>query len=242
MVQVVAHRGAPDEALENSRAAFRAAVDAGARRIELDVQLSRDLVPVVLHDSLLGRTTSLRGELKKTLYQSLSRGRLKNGETIPSLAEIYQEFLGQIELNVELKSAEFQLVDQVLKITPPRSQRPQQIIFSSFHSEVLAYLKRRDSLETVALLVESFTDLADLTATMRQLDSKIIHPEYSLVTADLMSHAKEMAWQVVPYISIKKEIDCELIWTHLVEAGVDGFCTNYPRAFKTWLQSKGIAN
>lgn len=239
-MQVVAHRGAPDEALENSPDAFAKAIEAGAQRIELDVQLSRDLVPIVLHDSLLGRTTTLRGELRKTLFASLQRGRLKNGQPIPTLDQTYRQLLNEIELNVELKSGEYQLVDQVLKLSPAKSQRSHQIIFSSFHISILAYMRRRAPSETIALLVEKYDKFEELQATMTQLACTIIHPDYCLIDSSFMTLAKKNNWQVVPYISIKKEIDCEKIWTHLVELQVDGFCTNYPRAFKLWLDDKGI--
>ncbi|MBI3925841.1 MAG: glycerophosphodiester phosphodiesterase [Armatimonadetes bacterium] len=58
---VIAHRGASSLAPENTIPAFRIAVERyGAKMIELDVQLSRDGVPMVIHDSTLGRTTDAR--------------------------------------------------------------------------------------------------------------------------------------------------------------------------------------
>ncbi|OEV24396.1 glycerophosphodiester phosphodiesterase, partial [Streptomyces nanshensis] len=51
----VAHRGAPWAARENTLPSFRAAVAAGADAVELDVRLTRDGVPVVLHDRTLER-------------------------------------------------------------------------------------------------------------------------------------------------------------------------------------------
>ena len=47
---IMAHRGFRGVAPENTMAAFRAAVAAGADGIELDVHLTRDGVPVILHD------------------------------------------------------------------------------------------------------------------------------------------------------------------------------------------------
>ncbi len=52
---LMAHRGWPDRYPENSLSGMRAALKAGARLVEFDVQLTRDLVPVVLHDEHLGR-------------------------------------------------------------------------------------------------------------------------------------------------------------------------------------------
>src|ERR1700693_696013 len=58
---VIAHRGASGTAPENTMAAFRRAVELGARFIETDLHLSRDGVIVAIHDSTLDRTTSGRG-------------------------------------------------------------------------------------------------------------------------------------------------------------------------------------
>lgn len=61
MLELVAHRGYPSRFPENSLPGMRAALDAGARYVEFDVQFSRDGVPVVLHDATLRRVTGKRG-------------------------------------------------------------------------------------------------------------------------------------------------------------------------------------
>src|SRR5512140_1438453 len=69
---VVGHRGAPARAPENTAASFRAALDAGAGAIELDVGLSKDGHAVVLHDATLDRTTSGRGPLARRTWPELA--------------------------------------------------------------------------------------------------------------------------------------------------------------------------
>jgi glycerophosphoryl diester phosphodiesterase len=59
----VAHRGNAAEYPENTLPAFVSALELGVRFLELDVQLSRDGVPVVIHDHLLARTTGLPGSV-----------------------------------------------------------------------------------------------------------------------------------------------------------------------------------
>jgi glycerophosphoryl diester phosphodiesterase len=58
---VIAHRGASAEAPENTLPAFEAAVRHGADSIELDVRLTADGAPVVIHDDILDRTTDRTG-------------------------------------------------------------------------------------------------------------------------------------------------------------------------------------
>src|SRR5262249_58031131 len=63
--EVIAHRGASGTCPENTLPAFRRAVEVGAPMIELDVQLTRDGYPVVIHDRTLDRTTSGRGAVRR---------------------------------------------------------------------------------------------------------------------------------------------------------------------------------
>jgi len=51
----IGHRGAPKLAVENTLASIDAAIAAGARWVEVDVKLTRDRVPVLLHDRTLHR-------------------------------------------------------------------------------------------------------------------------------------------------------------------------------------------
>ena len=60
---VVAHRGDSRFCPENTMSAFRSAMEKGAEMIECDIHLSRDQVPVVIHDSSLDRTTNGSGNI-----------------------------------------------------------------------------------------------------------------------------------------------------------------------------------
>lgn len=60
---LIAHRGWPEAYPENSLRGMRAVLEAGARHVEFDVQLTRDGHPVVLHDADLGRVSGRRGSI-----------------------------------------------------------------------------------------------------------------------------------------------------------------------------------
>ena len=70
---VVAHRGASVSHPENTLEAFEAAVAAGAEVLELDVRLSADGVPVVLHDPDVSRCTDGRGFVHELTLSQLKR-------------------------------------------------------------------------------------------------------------------------------------------------------------------------
>ncbi|MFE0763922.1 glycerophosphodiester phosphodiesterase [Streptomyces smyrnaeus] len=79
----VAHRGAPFAARENTLPSFRAAVAAGADAVELDVRLTRDGVPVVLHDRTLERLWGHEVALAALTHERLTA----LAEGVPSLAD-----------------------------------------------------------------------------------------------------------------------------------------------------------
>ena len=68
---VLGHRGASHDAPQNTLAAFRRAVEVGANGIELDVHLSRDGVPVVIHDAKVDATTDGTGYVSAMSLEEL---------------------------------------------------------------------------------------------------------------------------------------------------------------------------
>lgn len=93
--QLIAHRGASAIAPENTLAAFQLAVKQGAAGIEFDLQLTRDRVPVVIHDPTLNRTTDGQGKISDyTLAElkQLDAGKWFDvkfsGEKIPTFPEV----------------------------------------------------------------------------------------------------------------------------------------------------------
>ena len=102
-----AHRGLHDnagDAPENSMAAFRRAVDAGYG-IELDVQMTKDGVPVIFHDAKPKRMCGADGEICDYTYEELQKFTLADSnEHIPRLEELLLMVGGRVPLIVEIKA------------------------------------------------------------------------------------------------------------------------------------------
>ena len=100
-----AHRGLHgDGRIENSRAAFQAAIDAG-HGIELDVQASADGEAMVFHDDRLERLAEAEGPVRGLAAEALTRIRLRGStESIATLAEVLRLIAGGAPLLIELKS------------------------------------------------------------------------------------------------------------------------------------------
>ena len=70
---IIGHRGASAVAPENTMAAFREAIATGSDGIEFDVRLSRDGVPVIIHDNNLRRTSGLAHRIADLTWSELER-------------------------------------------------------------------------------------------------------------------------------------------------------------------------
>lgn len=101
-----AHRGLHDNktaAPENSMTAFQKAVEAGYG-IELDVQLTKDGIPVIFHDFTLERMCGVSGRIGTLTYEQLQKLFLmQTKEKIPTLKEFLDMVAGRVPLIVELK-------------------------------------------------------------------------------------------------------------------------------------------
>lgn len=102
-----AHRGLHDnasEAPENSMAAFRKAVEAGLG-MELDVQVTKDGIPVIFHDFTLERICGAEGKVVNHTYEELQAYTLCHSkERIPKLSELLEMVDGRVPLIVEIKA------------------------------------------------------------------------------------------------------------------------------------------
>jgi glycerophosphoryl diester phosphodiesterase len=227
-----AHRGASVRAPENTMAAFRAAEEDGAQGIELDVHLSRDGVPVVIHDEEVRRTTDGRGPVARLTLQQLRRldaGRwfapAFAGEPIPLLREVLEWAGDRLRLNLEIKSAQAAEAVQIALIDHPQCR----VLLSSFDHAVLEKVRASNPTQPLAFLLEShFWRRALARAVACQAES--FHPRYDLLGQTLVSNCHLQGLKVVPWT-----ID-ELSELHKMRRlGVDGLFSNNPLQIRQWL-------
>lgn len=127
--QLVAHRGYPEHYPENTLAGFDAAIRAGARFIETDIQLSRDQVPMLFHDRDLKRLCDVTGAVHDYTYAELQKFRASEPSRfgdqfldtpIATLAELSQLLKKHSEVTafIELKRSSLKRfgVDTVLTV------------------------------------------------------------------------------------------------------------------------------
>lgn len=101
---VIAHRGASGQYPENTLLAFARGLEQGADALEMDVRVTGDGVPIILHDPTLDRTTNGTGPAARLPLTEIRRADAGRGERIPTLAEVLDAFPAT-PLLVEIKEA-----------------------------------------------------------------------------------------------------------------------------------------
>ena len=226
-VPVYAHRGASGYALENSYAAFVKAKDLGADGLEIDLQLTKDYVPVVTHDIDLWRLAGTHKRVPDLLYKEIKKIRLgKNcwrrikGETILTFEEVLQFSIENgLLLNVELKESFLHAPDHVYHLFK-ESYKGITVHYSSFHYEVLEKLKLINPLVETAYIGTKKLDWNGLSF-LSAANSIHMHKRYYQVEKiELAASAKKK----LRYYGIEGN-EPFILNPH---RNVDGWITDYP--------------
>jgi len=218
---ILGHRGASALAPENTLVAFARAMHDGANGIEFDVRLSRDQVPVVIHDASLKRTGLIERLVKDLTAAELRQvdvGRWFDsrpqtgapsfaGELLPTLDQVFDLFWSNSGLlYVELKCSAPEaaaLAAAVARLTR-RSGLADRTVIESFNLEALGEIKRRDpGLRTAALFEPQWSrPLASirrraLVETARRVAADEIALHHTLAGPRLVEQARLAGLEVV---------------------------------------------
>lgn len=223
---IFAHRGASAHAPENTLAAFELAQQQGVNAIELDVKLSADQIPVVIHDPTVDRTTNGSGTVANFSLAALQELDAGDGQHIPTLDEVFATFGQSLYINVELtnyKTPNDILVDKVIEVVKKHAVE-EHIIFSSFLAK---NLKR-----TAQLLPQIPRGLLALPGVLgiwarfygfRFGDYQAVHPSIKNVNAKMVANAHQRGQRVhVWTVNTAEEMRQLAAW------GVDGIFTDAP--------------
>jgi len=191
---IIGHRGASAVAPENTIAAFREALAVGADGIEFDVRLTRDGVPVVIHDSTLRRTGGLPHRVADLTWAEISKidvGSWFAGafakETVPSLAELFTLFESNnstlyLEMKCDSPAEQQPLAEACVKAIDEHSLKS-RVVVECFQLPALKILREIDSdIKIVALFEPSFTNPSVLS------DQRIINQATDVSAAALALH------------------------------------------------------
>ena len=243
---IIAHRGTSRFAPENTLAAFKMAVAVGAEGVEFDVRLSKDRVPVVIHDPTLERTGMRREKVSDMTAEQLAdvdvgswfnkkhpkRTALDHsGETVPTLGQVLDlldNFDGLIYVELKADGADLnRLVAAVCGVLRVSKLLP-QIIVKSFDLAAVSAVKRHlPEVTTAALFAPQIVDLIDrrrqIVDIARDAGADQVSIHRALLTRTLMKKAGDANVPVTIWTADRP------LWVHRCRRlGVRALITNDP--------------
>lgn len=224
-VAITAHRGAKIHAPENTMASFRAAMDAGADYIELDVQRARDGTVIVLHDRDLMRMADdprALGSLTAAEIATIDIGRKYDaafaGEVPPTLEQVIDLVKGRMKINVELKYnvPDPELAPAVVDLLR-RKEFVDQVVITSLDAAALRQIKGIEPGLKVGLIVTAAVgDVSKTPADFVSLNS-------ARATPSLLRRAHAAGKEVHVWT-----VNTPEVMLLMIERGVDNIITDDP--------------
>ncbi len=239
---VVAHRGYSGRYPENTVSAFEAAIVAGADMIELDVCMTKDRVPIVIHDKTLERTTDGHGlvsEFTLSKLKKLDAGSWFSpefeGESIPTLEEILMQIRGRISVNIEIKPESFEsndpddAIEKQICIMVEKFGMIESVIISSFEHSFFQRIKlwqRKNNNNTsirIAPLQEKSPSQENVLKLCKSTEAYSFHLDERFLTTSTVEFLNANHLRTIAYtINNEKRIE------HLIKWGVNGIITDEP--------------
>ncbi len=241
---LIAHRGASLEAPENTLPAFQRAADIGVDAFELDLHLSADGVPVVIHDPTLGRTTDRDDQVASCTVAELQAADAGakwvgpngsswagRGVVVPTLAEILEQF-PTMPLLLEIKASAAQ---QAVAATLKRHAAEPRAVVASFEHRALDAFRRAESAVAVGA---SRRDIARLFFVAI---SHLPLPIPSAVCFAVPDHYRGLEVPTPAVVRLARRhrrpvhvwtVDDRIRAEELWERGVTGIITNNPRIMR----------
>ena len=232
--KLIGHRGVKDLCPENTLESIIKAFDLGLSFVEIDVKISKDRVPILLHDDTLDRTTNGSGLAIDYDYENIKKldaGKFFYKENtnifVPKLEDILS-LCNNGNLNIELKpnkNFEKENVYQIYKIIKNINQI--DIFFSSFDMISILEISKLYPQSIRSFLLDDFKEynIDDLISISINHDLKICGLNIDLVTADIIKKIKESNMAITVYsdknINLSSAID-------IFSIGVDSIFVDNP--------------
>jgi len=237
------HRGASHDAPANTLAAFKLAADYGADGVELDVILTADKQPVVIHDYHVDATTDGTGKVADlTLAQikELDAGGYFDprfaGERVPTLSEVFEAVGDRLLFNIELKGITLwpDGMEAIVADLIRRHNMTSRVIVSSFNPLRLRRLRK-----IAPEIPIGFLHRPDLPIHQRWgwlmwgVPHEADHPMESTVTPAYMAWARRHRYRVNTWVVNDPER-----MAALRDMGVDMIMTDRPDVLRAVLQGE----
>jgi glycerophosphoryl diester phosphodiesterase len=248
--QVIAHRGHSAQAPENTRPAIESAIDIGVDMLEVDVRLTKDSVPILIHSGRLEDTTTGRGLVTDHTWEEIQRldagvwkGPEFADERVLSLDEVLDLARGRVALNLDFQTSD--VVAPGVAVVREAGMTG-DLVISGCRADCIEIMAAATNEITTLLNPDDLPagiDIAEArTIVLRSMDVATefgaagINVEHSLVDAALIARAGEVGLGVWVFI-----VDSEERFAELIDMGVTAVTTNRPARMLAMVGSRSSA-
>lgn len=238
---VYGHRGAKGEAPENTLEGFMHAHRHGIRHFELDLVLSKDGIPVLIHDLTVNRTTRSKGKVNEYTLAELSGMDARRNVSswpspagIPSLEQLLDRFDDLEHLQLEVKSDKSSrmnvLSNRLTEIIQAR-QLYDKVAVTSSDTHFLKEIRRRDRKIPLGLIAEHRFPRPMGIASRLEVEYLCIN--WKLLSKELVDQAHRKGMHVSAW-TVNRIFDM----LALKKIGIDSIITDYPTSTKIYFDNR----
>ena len=213
-IRIVAHRGFMRKFPENTVLAVRSSFDAGADAVEVDIRLSADGVPVVMHDATVDRTTDGRGAVSALSAAELGAlDACARAATdlppcaVPLMADVLREARGRGGVLLHLYG-NYTTEDLVKLLAVVReSGMDRETVYISFDHPLLRTIRQLDPVAALGFLstrppAPTLLDALGRTAALFELQAALAEPA---LTRDYLNAASRAQHDVGVWVAWNQE-------------------------------------
>lgn len=237
---IASHRGGGASAPENTLPAITAALAAGFEYVEVDVALTADRQPVLMHDATVDRTTDGAGrldELTLAEVQALDAGAWFDsqyaGTRVPTLVQFLDVLAGSgRRAIVELKGVWDDAAVAALVADVSQRSLERRIVLASFDARSLALVSAASSVISRLFILRHLP--ADVVRTVQEAKARgiIVDRRAVLEHPEVIDQLHAAGIRVVVYT-----LNSDKQWNEVTALGVDGIVTDDPATLSQWQQS-----
>lgn len=231
---IIAHRGDSSAAPENTMPAFASTTDAGAQYFEIDIRMSQDGVPVVIHDKTVDRTTNGTGlvaEMTAAELRTLDAGSWFAdsfaGTRIPTLDEVLAHASNSaVDVVIEYKGTWNKTNIRTTIDMIEAAGLADNVITQSFSEKTIARISKISPDLPVGWLTQTID--RSIVSTAKKIGADAVNPKSATARGVALAHRARLGVFVWTH-------DEDPDWEELTEMGVDGIITNRPAALYAWM-------
>ncbi|MCE6989129.1 glycerophosphodiester phosphodiesterase family protein [Dyadobacter sp. CY323] len=232
-VVVIAHRGNHVNVPENTLAAFREAITAGADYAEVDLRTTKDGHLVVLHDATVDRTTNGSGKVAEMTLADIKKLQVfnKNKKThrIPEFKEVLEVCKGKINIYLDFKDAN---VAQTWSQIKALGMEKQVIVYLNKETQYGEWKEAAPHVPLMTSLPKEVSTSEHLKAFLAKINVQVLD---NVTAPELVKVVNENGVSV--WLDVQNPAEGPVSWKAVLEKGVQGLQTDKPAELRTYLNT-----